>query len=164
MAKYSDEFRASAIAMLEGAGFASSKSKAVEQVERYYKGKVSKRTLFRWGNGENNPAPAKLVTEKKEDLADVFERVAYKYLKHAEHEDVIDEVSGNAAVVTAATAVDKMRLLRGLPTEIISIIPLVVDALKGAGYDPVQVFNDIIAEAAARQQELRAKDAESVAV
>ncbi len=159
MAKYTDEFRASAIAMLAGAGFADNKTKAVEQVATYYKGKVSTRTLFRWGNGENSPAPAKLVTEKKEELADVFERVAYKYLKHAEHEDVIDDVSGNAAVITAATAVDKMRLLRGLPTEIISILPQVVDALKGAGYDPVQVFNDIIAEAAARQQEFSAADA-----
>lgn len=157
MAKYTDEFRATAIAMLIGAGFDKNKTRACEEVATYYKGKVSTRTLFRWGNGENNPAPAKLVTEKKEDLADVFERVAYKYLKHAESDDVVDDVSGNAAVITAATAVDKMRLLRGLPTEIISIIPQVVNALESAGYDPVEVFNDLISAAAARQQELSAE-------
>lgn len=117
MAKYSDEQRAGAIAMLASAGFATDKTKAVNEIYKYYKGAIPTRTLFRWGNGENNPAPAKLVTEKKEELADVFERVARKYLVHAENQDVIDDVSGNAAVVTAATAVDKMRLLRGEPTE-----------------------------------------------
>lgn len=147
MAKYSDEFRASAIAMLLGAGFAENKSKAVETVERYYKSKISARTLFRWGNGENSPAPAKLVTEKKEELADVFERVAYKYLRHAENEDVIDAVAGNAAVVTAATAVDKMRLLRGLPTEIVEVIPQLMDALKAANMDPTETFNRMLQKA-----------------
>ncbi len=132
MAKYTDEFRAGAIAMLTAAGFDTNKAKAVEQVSRYYKGQVSERTLYRWGNGENSPAPAKLVRGKKEELADVFERVAYKYLQHAEHPDVID---------------DEMRLLRGLPTEIISIIPDLVSAIQRSGDDPEQVFKRLLQRA-----------------
>jgi hypothetical protein len=155
MAKYTDEFRATAIAMLVGAGFEKNKTKAVDEVAQYYRGKVAKRTLFRWGNGENSPAPAKLVTVKKEDLADVFERVAYTYLKHAESEDVVDEVSGNAAVTTAATAVDKMRLLRGLPTEILGLLPDVLEALRVLGQEPSDVFNRIIQRAAQHAEQSR---------
>lgn len=150
MAKYSDEYRAAAIAMLMSAGFATEKTRAVRDIARYYKGAIPERTLFRWGNGENRPAPAKLVTSKKEELADVFERVAYKYLQHAETQDVIDDVSGNAAVITAATAVDKMRLLRGLPTEIISLIPDLISAIQLAGDDPEQVFKRLIERARER--------------
>lgn len=145
MAKYSDEYRAVAISALMAAGFAENKTKAVKDVARYYRGAIPERTLFRWGSGENSPAPAKLVIEKKEELADVFERVAYKYLAHAEHEDVIDDVSGNAAVITAATAVDKMRLLRGLPTEIVEVLPGLVSAMQQAGLSPADVFNNMLA-------------------
>lgn len=148
MAKFTDEFRAGAIAMLVGAGFATNKTRACDEVARYYKGAVNARTLMRWGGGENRPAPDKLVVEKKEELADVFERVAYKYLQHAEHQDVIDDVAGNAAVITAATAVDKMRLLRGLPTEIVVMLPDVLAALKVLGQEPSDVFNRIIQRAA----------------
>lgn len=150
MAKFSDEFRAVAISMLMSQGFAKTPMLAVEATAAYYRGKVSKRTLYRWGNGENNPAPAKLVTEKKEELADVFERVAYKYLAHAESQDVIDDVAGNSAVVTAATAVDKMRLLRGLPTEIVQIIPDLVSAIQRSGDDPEQVFRRLLERATER--------------
>lgn len=123
----------------------------LEEVARY--GKVPSRTLRRWYNREYGAPPDNIVTQQKRELADVFEDIAYKYLTHAAKDDVIEAVSGNAAVVTAATAVDKMRLLRGLPTEVIAIVPDVVSALQKAGYDPVSVFNDLIAESERRYQQ-----------
>lgn len=151
MAKFSDDFRANAIIMLIGAGFEKDKTKAVNEVYKYYSGKVAKRTLFRWGNGENNPAPAELVTEKKEALADLFENAARIYLAHGIEPDVVSEVSGQASMTAAAIAVDKMQLLRGLPTEIIGLLPEVLAALKVLGQDPADVFNRIIQRAAAQQ-------------
>ena len=46
----------------------------------------------------------------------MFEDTARAYLEHALNTEVIDKVSGQAAVLAAATAVDKMRLDRGLPS------------------------------------------------
>lgn len=143
--RYDDKFRASAVVMLEAAGYPD-KSGALSQVGGHLSVPIS--TLRGWFTEQHNSPPAELRNEKKAELADVFERVAYKYLTHAELDDVIEAVSGNAAVITAATAVDKMRLLRGLPTEIVQLLPDVLVALRKLGQEPAHVFNAIIARAA----------------
>lgn len=148
--RYDDKFRASAVVMLEAAGYPNVEG-ALTRVAKEQQ--IPRETLRRWARGLNNPPPPELVTEKKEELADVFERVAYKYLKHAEQQDVIEDVSGNSAVITAATAVDKMRLLRGLPTEIVGLLPEVLEALAVLGQNPVDLFNRIIQRAAAQRAE-----------
>jgi transposase-like protein len=140
--QYDDKFRASTVVMLQSEGYPH-KPGALTYVAKHVG--VPAMTISRWFKASNNPPPHELVTEKKEELADVFERVAYKYLRHAESEDVIDAVAGNAAVVTAATAVDKMRLLRGLPTEIVQVLPGLVAAMQDAGLSPADVFNNMLA-------------------
>lgn len=147
--QYTDEQRAQAVAMLHSQGYPDKKG-ALQAVADYMG--VHPRTISRWFNGENNPPPDKLVSEKKAELADVYEGIAYKMLAHAGKDDVIDEMSGKDAVIAAATATDKMRLLRGLPTEIVQIIPDVVQAIQDAGDDPVRIFERLIERARERAE------------
>lgn len=141
---YDDKFRTSAVVMLTAAGYPNTEG-ALSRVATELR--VPARTLSRWFNGEQNPPPDQMVKDKKEELADTFEVIARKYLKHAGRKDVIEEVSGNAAVIAAATATDKMRLLRGLPTEIVQMLPDVLSALERLGQKPSDVFASIIQRA-----------------
>lgn len=85
-------------------------------------------------------------------LDTIFEDIARRYLNHAAQDEVVKGTKGKDAVIAAATAVDKMRLLRGLPTEIVQLLPDVVMAIEKLGQNPVDVFNRII-EAATQQTE-----------
>lgn len=66
---YDDNFRASAVVMLEAAGYPSEKG-ALTKVANHLK--VPARTLSRWFNGENNPPPDNIVKEKSFELADLL--------------------------------------------------------------------------------------------
>lgn len=144
MAKYSDDYRAQVITMLDAAGYSENKTKAVIEVFHYLNGRVPKRTLYRWGNRENRPAPAKLVTEKKGDLADALESLIWQLVEHATDQDTIDAMSGREASTSIGIYVDKVRLLRGLPTEIVAIMPDFVEALQTAGKDPKEFMSRVI--------------------
>lgn len=144
MAKYSDDFRAQVIALLDGAKYSANKTKAVNEVYHYLNGRVPKRTLFRWGNRENRPAPAKLVTSKKGDLADALDGLIWQLVEHATDPDTIDEMSGRETSTSIGIYVDKVRLLRGMPTEIIEIMPDFVGALQAAGKEPKEFMKRVI--------------------
>lgn len=147
--QYDDKFKAGCVAMLTAAGYPDNVFK-LKEVARHVD--VPHRTLRRWYKQESGAPAPELVTQQKRELADVFETIAFKYLEHALDDDVVSESSGKDAVVTAATAVDKMRLLRGLPTEIVQLLPDVVAAIESLGMTPSDVFNGIIQRAAQRQQ------------
>lgn len=147
---YTAKFKADCIAFLIGAGYPDNPYK-LEETAKYVG--VPSRTLRRWFNGENGTPPADVVTQQKTDLAALFERVSERYLEHALDDDVIEEMSGKDAVIAAATATDKMRLLRGLPTEIIEVVPQLVAALKEAGLDPVATFNQMLQKAHERTEQ-----------
>jgi transposase-like protein len=142
---YDDKFRTGAVVTLQAAGYPNTPG-ALTRIANELG--VPPRTLSRWFNGENNPPPDNLVSEKKEDMADLFETVALKYLRHAGNDDVVEGSSGRDAMMNAAVAVDKMRLLRGLPTEIVELMPGVVEALKKQNLDPAEVFRRMIERAA----------------
>lgn len=154
--RYDEKFKAGAVVMLESQGYPDNVYKLQEVADHLG---VPSRTLRRWWVGDKGAPAGESVQQEKRELADLFEDAARTYLRHAVQDDVVDEVSGNASMTAAAIAVDKMQLLRGLPTEIVSMIPDVVRALKAAGYDPAQVFNDLIAEAARDKAQLDAEDA-----
>ncbi|SRR5712691_223562 len=87
--------------------------------------KLPKSTIWRWL--QNDATEQKRATPEAKQAAskaldEMFEQVARNYLDHATKPDVIAEVDGKAAVTAAAIAVDKMRLLRDLPTEIIQSV------------------------------------------
>jgi hypothetical protein len=142
--QYDDKFRASACLLLQAAGYPDIKGALTRTAKEVG---IPARTLSRWFNGEQNPPPDQVVIEKRPELANLFESIAYKMLDHAGKPDVIEEMDGKAAVIAAATATDKMRLLRGLPTEVIEVIPGFVSALNALGKDPKDFMRRVIERA-----------------
>jgi transposase-like protein len=139
--RYDDKFRASAVVMLESQGYPAQEG-ALTYVSKALD--VPLATLHRWFHGKQNPPPSDLVNEKRPELEIVFEEIAYKMLAHASRDDVIEDMSGKDAVIAGATAVDKMRLLKGLPTEIIGVLPNFIQALTQAGKDPKEFMDRVI--------------------
>lgn len=142
---YDDKFRADAVVTLQAAGYPDTPG-VLARISKELG--VPAWTLSRWAKGQQNPPPHQLVAEKKEDMAELFEIAALRYLKHASNEDIIKTTSARDAMMNAAVAVDKMRLLRGLPTEIIELVPGVIEALKKQNLDPAEVFRRMIERAA----------------
>lgn len=88
------------------------------------------------------------MVEKKaaQTLDCYFEQVAWRMLEHALKDDVLGKMDGRAAVTSAAIAVDKMQLLRGLPTEIVAVLPQVLKAIEQRGLSAGDVFEAMLAE------------------
>lgn len=124
---------------------------------------MSTATIHRWWNeasgekkneNENRkpavstrPITPELMQEAEIALDDLFETVARRYLRHALDDKALEKLGGKDAVTAAAIAVDKMRLIRGLPTAIVEIMPVVVklhEALESAGLNPADVFERMI--------------------
>lgn len=76
-------------------------------------------TLRLWREGKGvTPKILADTEDKKVDLADLFERVVRINLEHAIKTTTVRDMSGRDAVMAAAIATDKMRLLRNQPTNI----------------------------------------------
>lgn len=147
MAKYSDEYRASCIAMLTAEGYPD-RPAAIRKVLAYLRGGSpcpNERTLRYWWNLKHQPAPEKLIRQEKKTLAEKFELAANKYVDHSLQDEIVAELSGKDAMITAATATDKMQLLRGLPTSIVQVLPDLVAAMENAGLNASDVFNNMLA-------------------
>lgn len=142
--RYDDEFRAGAITMLLAAGYPGTDG-ALTKVSKELM--VPDRTLQRWFNGDSNPPPDKVVARKKKDMADALEDVAWKLLDSMGDKDAIEDAPLQQRATAYGIAVDKMRLLRGLPTEIVALIPGVVQAIQDMGQSPAAFFNRIIQRA-----------------
>ena len=142
--RYTDEERANLVVMLEAQRYPEHKG-SLAYVSKY--SGVPPSTLRGWFKARNNPPPAELRGKKKEDLATKFENVAYDMLNQASDPEVIAEMGGKDAVIAAATATDKMRLLRGLPTEIVQILPNFIEAVEKLGQSPQDVMKRIIERA-----------------
>lgn len=111
--RYTDEFRASAVLMLEAAGYPD-KEGALVKVARHLK--MPHSTLSRWARSKNNPPPSELVQNKKIDLvASIKEEISHVF-------DEFGKTRQDAEYKELATAfgifVDKLQLLEGKPTSI----------------------------------------------
>lgn len=109
--QYTDEEKATALAHLQANGGDVSRTSRELGIPRT--------TLQQWrdGIGVNKAVP--LIRQEKTEALDVlFERVAYLYIGRAQETSAVEKTSGKDAIITAATAVDKLRLLRGQSTEI----------------------------------------------
>jgi lambda repressor-like predicted transcriptional regulator len=109
-------------------------------------------TLRRWRDGQGiNEEVIQLRPQKRGILADMYEdeiNAIFVTLPTKREEATYQQLATAAGIFT-----DKMRLLRDLPTEIIGILPAFLAALKDAGLDAAQVFNDLISEAAQLKHE-----------
>ncbi len=109
---YSDKEKADALAVLKANG---------DNILRTSKDTgIPITTLWNWTRDRcgMNPDISIMGNDSKEELSNIFERVARKYLAHSESDLAVSSTYGNVAVMAAATATDKMQLLRGKPTEI----------------------------------------------
>lgn len=109
---YDDKFRASAVVMLEAAGYPDQKG-ALTRVSEHLG--VPAMTLGRWFRKAQNPPPNELVTEKRGDLKD--------FIKSELDGIFVDMpiVRPDATYKDLATAagilIDKLQLLENKPTE-----------------------------------------------
>lgn len=155
MGKYSDDYRASAVTMLKSEGYPDDVY-ALGRVHEYLKSKKpypAKTTLKNWFDGVSNPPPSKNLDNKKRDMTHELRELVWKLIDHAGDKDTVSEMSGQQAITSIGILIDKIRLLMGLPTQIVGIIPDVMSALERAGEDPEQVFNRLIETANKRADE-----------
>lgn len=114
---YTDKFRASAVVMLEAAGYAGDRQKnkpgALKQVSKHLS--VPERTLSRWFRAENNPPPDILVTEKKGDLVAMIDEELEGIF--GEMPTARPDASYRDMGTVAGILIDKKQLLTGEPTE-----------------------------------------------
>lgn len=136
--------------------FGGMTTEAIREIEAALGRKPSKSTLSAWLHiaieanrteppAEPNRTEKKGISQEALDNAEIaldakFENVARRYLDRALDPDAIAETKGKDAIIAAATATDKMRLLRNLPTEIVGILPGLIEKLQRAGKDPLDVF------------------------
>ena len=107
---YSDADKAHALVTLE---LAKGNYKEAERITG-----ISDSTIAEWNNGRVTENVLEIRDREKQDLATRFEQLAHLYISRAT--DTVEHAKGTHAIVGAATATDKMRLLREQPTTITS--------------------------------------------
>ena len=108
---YDDKFRASAVVMLQAAGYPEQKG-ALQRVSD--KLGVPHPTLSRWYRKVNNPAPDDLVHEKQLDLIGSIKDELAKILTTLN--DARDDASYKDMATAFGIFVDKLQLLENKPT------------------------------------------------
>lgn len=118
--RYDDKFRASAVVMLEAAGYPE-KEGVLMIVSRHLG--MPHNTLRNWYHSVHNPPPSELRRDKKRELTEELRDIAYKLIGAipGKIEDAtLQQVSTSLGIV-----IDKMQLLSGQPTWRIEIVELV---------------------------------------
>lgn len=90
-----------------------------------------------------------LVQKVNQVLDQKLEQAAHRFIDHATRPETVAEMSGQQAMTSAGIAIDKMRLLRGLPTEIVAVVPDLIEVIRRKGYDPLQALTTMKAQFAA---------------
>lgn len=109
--RYSDKFRASAVVMLEGAGYPDEKG-ALTRISEHLS--VPQATLHRWFHEKQNPPPSELVNEKKDELANLLDaeiRNALMEMNTARETATYRDLGTVLGIL-----VDKKQLITGKPT------------------------------------------------
>lgn len=151
MAGYTKKQKALVIELIRRNGGTISKD-VIADSQKLLSAPVTEKTLHRWWksySGSEKDVSFVTVDKKKatdnqewasRTLDSYFEKIAYTYLDRAVEPEAVKKTSGNQAVMTAAVAVDKMRLLRNLPTEIVSIMPDLMKSIEAAGENPYDLL------------------------
>jgi transposase-like protein len=108
MPRYSDDFRASAVIMLQAEGYPDRKG-ALSKVARYLG--VHMTSLNRWYNKMQNPPPLLLATNKKADLQEYLEAEIIAIFN--ELPDARLDADYREMATAAGIFIDKLNLLRG---------------------------------------------------
>lgn len=158
MAKYSEAQRALALEILERNNrvLDANTLKAIRAALETPK--LSRQLVWHWSNTtidtQSNPgftpkntkvrelALARHEAQSKaaEKLDELLERAARKFIAHATQETVVADMTGQQAMTSAAIAIDKMRLLQNLPTEIVGVVVGLVQKIEKRGMNVAGVF------------------------
>ena len=109
---YDDKFRASAVVMLEAAGYPTEKG-ALQKVADNLG--VPAMTISRWFKKSNNPAPNDLVNEKAIDLLEAIRHELGAVF--GEMPNAREFASYKDLATAAGILIDKLQLLENKPTE-----------------------------------------------
>ena len=134
---YSDAFKASAVLQVTAEGYPENPY-AMKQTAAAFNIPVN--TLKRWLTDSHGAPPHEIVQQQKTELSERLEQLAHKLLDHAAKDEVIHKMTGQQAVTSVAIAIDKMRLLNNLPTEIIAVLPDFLSTLQERGIDATEFF------------------------
>lgn len=110
--RYDDKFRASAVVMLEAAGYPNVQG-ALAQVAKHLG--MQEMTLSRWARGVQNPPPNQLVINKKQELSSLHEGEIRAIF--AEMGTKREDASYRDLGIVLGIVSDKWQLLNGEPTE-----------------------------------------------
>jgi hypothetical protein len=148
---YSDKQRAQACKLVEANGGVIDKETLSAVRALLNAPSLPFMTVQRWLNHKNVNVVKEPDRYDTEPLDVLFEGVARTYIRHAETDDAKLRTSGAQAMTAAAIAVDKMRLLQGLPTEIVAIAPTLtklIQIINERGWKASDVFEDMFQELA----------------
>lgn len=95
-------------------------------------------------NNANVTGVTGIVTAFK--LDEKLELAAHKFINHALRDELLMWTSSKDAITAAAIAIDKMRLLRDLPTEIVGITGEFYAAAQRHNFNPVEIMRNLINE------------------
>jgi len=143
--RYDDNTRAGAVVMLQSQGYPNTPG-ALRRVSEHLG--IPESTLSRWARGVSNPPPSSVVSEKRQALDTRLEALAHKILDRVESDDVLDTMSGRELMTAFGIGIDKMRLLRDLPTEIVGVAPQLsrlMELMQTHGHDFEVFINRAIA-------------------
>lgn len=117
MTRYTDEFRAGTVLLLEGAGYPDRKGALAEVALNVG---VPAMTISRWFRASQNPPPNKMVTEKRLELIEVIRNEIYAVA--GDFSEARPDADYKTLVTGFAILVDKLQLLDGKATERTEIV------------------------------------------
>jgi hypothetical protein len=152
MSKFDDEYRASVVVMLQAEGYPENPL-ALGKVHNYLKQRTpypSKPTLINWFHGYKNPPPLNKVNDKKGNMLDSMNEWAWVLMEHGKNPETVGEMTGQQAATSFGIILDKIRLLQGLPTQIVAVLPEFVSTMQQVGEDPENILRRMIERAKQR--------------
>ncbi len=130
--RYTDEYRASAVVMLEAAGYPDQEG-ALSRVADHLG--MHHQTLVRWFKSAQNPPPRELVLEKREDFLKQLQAIrglaANKILERIEEYDPRD-LTGLLKI-----SAELAELLDGKPTKRVEHLETMLETLPPDEYDNI---------------------------
>ncbi len=134
---YSDIQKATACTLVKQAGGVIDEVLIATIRETLDEPKLPKMTIWRWWKHYQalSVTPDDVTVKNNWNVIDVtsiklddkLERAAHKFIDHAVKDDLMLWTNSKDAITAAAIAIDKMRLLRDLPTEIVGAAGILTD-------------------------------------
>jgi hypothetical protein len=79
-------------------------------------------------------------SKASQKIEDELDKLAQKLIAHAQKDEVIAKANIQQAMTALGITIDKARLIRGLPTEIVSLTIELVDLMRRKGHDPMNML------------------------